>query len=229
MSQTASALKMTPGLDLSPYGIATSAEIVHNPSYDQLFEEETREGLRDLEKGYLTSSGAIAVDTGAFTGRSPKDKYIVKDALTTDTLWWSSQGDNDNKPIPPSTWSQLKTLVGNHLSGKRLFVVDAFCGANENTRLAVRFVTEVAWQAHFVTNMFIRPSVQELIDFEPDFVVMNGASVVNPNWQEQGLNSENFVAFNVVRRRDEKGHVLLYEFLVAAARHRLNALLGECG
>jgi len=196
MSQTASALKMTSGLDLSPYGIAASAEIVHNPSYDQLFEEETREGLRDLEKGYLTSSGAIAVDTGAFTGRSPKDKYIVKDALTTDTLWWSSQGDNDNKPIPPSTWLQLKTLVGNHLSGKRLFVVDAFCGANENTRLAVRFVTEVAWQAHFVTNMFIRPSVQELIDFEPDFVVMNGASVVNPNWQEQGLNSENFVAFN---------------------------------
>lgn len=183
-------------LDLSPYGIFSAVEIVHNPGYEQLFEEETCDDLEELERGTLTSSGSIAVDTGAFTGRSPKDKYIVEDDLTRDKLWWSTQGDNDNKAISGEIWTDLKSLVGNHLSGKRLFVVDAFCGANEDTRLSVRFVTEVAWQAHFVTNMFIRPTQRELMAFEPDFVVMNGASVVNPKWQEQGLNSENFVAFN---------------------------------
>lgn len=194
MNQAARAV--TTGLDLSPYGISSASEIIYNPSYEQLFEEETRTDLNELEKGVLTDSGAIAVDTGAFTGRSPKDKYIVEDDLTRDVLWWSTQGDNDNKAISEEIWSKLKSLVGNHLSGKRLFIVDAFCGANENTRLSVRFVTEVAWQAHFVTNMFIRPSEQELARFEPDFVVMNAASVVNPDWKEQGLNSENFVAFN---------------------------------
>lgn len=186
----------TSEMDLSPYGIYSASEIIYNPGYEQLFVEETREDLEELERGTLTDSGAIAVDTGAFTGRSPKDKYIVEDDLTRDTLWWSTQGDNDNKAISGKVWTELKTLVGNHLSGKRLFVVDAFCGANENTRLSVRFVTEVAWQAHFVTNMFIRPSQSELASFEPDFVVMNGASVVNTQWREQGLNSENFVAFN---------------------------------
>ena len=195
MNQTARAMTNN-GLDLSPYGISNVSEIVYNPGYEQLFNEETRSDLQKLERGTLTSSGAIAVDTGAFTGRSPKDKYIVEDELTRDVLWWSTQGENDNKAISETVWSSLKSLVGNHLTGRRLFVVDAFCGANSNTRLSVRFITEVAWQAHFVTNMFIRPSAQELSRFEPDFAVLNAASVVNPDWQEQGLNSENFVAFN---------------------------------
>ncbi len=194
MNQTARVV--TTGLNLSLYGISAASEIVYNPSYETLFAEETRDDLQALERGTLTDSGAIAVDTGAFTGRSPKDKYIVEDALTKDVLWWSTQGENDNKPISEAIWAQLKTRVCDHLTGKRLFIVDAFCGANENTRLAVRFITEVAWQAHFVTNMFIRPSIEELAAFDPDFVVMNGASVVNPDWQAQGLNSENFVAFN---------------------------------
>jgi len=194
MNQPAQSLDLS--LDLTPYGIPTTAEIIYNPSYDLLFAEELRGDLRDLEKGVLTTSGAVAVDTGAFTGRSPKDKYIVEDSLTKDVLWWADQGANDNKPISETVWTDLKKLVTNHLTGKRLFVVDAFCGANENSRLAVRFVTEVAWQAHFVTNMFIKPTASELADFEPDFVVMNGASVVNDKWAEQGLNSENFVAFN---------------------------------
>lgn len=187
---------ITTGIDLSSYGISTADEIVYNPGYDQLFAEETRDDLQALERGTITDSGAVAVDTGAFTGRSPKDKYIVEDALTKDTLWWSTQGENDNKAISETVWSELKSLVVNHLSGKRLFVVDTFCGANENTRLKVRFITEVAWQAHFVTNMFIRPTESELASYEPDFVVMNAASVVNPDWQRQGMNSENFVAFN---------------------------------
>jgi len=195
MNQTARAMTNN-GLDLSPYGISNVSEIVYNPGYEQLFKEETRTDLQKLERGTLTSGGAIAVDTGAFTGRSPKDKYIVEDELTRDVLWWSTQGENDNKAISETVWSSLKSLVGNHLTGRRLFVVDAFCGANSNTRLSVRFITEVAWQAHFVTNMFIRPSAQELSRFEPDFAVLNAASVVNPDWQEQGLNSENFVAFN---------------------------------
>jgi len=190
------AQKLEPTLDLAPYGIPSTAEVIYNPSYDLLFAEELRNDLQDLEKGVLTSSGAVAVDTGAFTGRSPKDKYIVEDALTKDVLWWADQGANDNTPISESIWADLKTLVTSHLTGQRLFVVDAYCGANENSRLAVRFVTEVAWQAHFVTNMFIRPTADELASFEPDFVVMNGASVVNDKWEEQGLNSENFVAFN---------------------------------
>ncbi|MFK7853009.1 MAG: phosphoenolpyruvate carboxykinase (ATP) [Granulosicoccus sp.] len=187
---------VTTGLNLSDCGISSAAEIIYNPSYQQLFEEESRTDLQALERGTLTSSGAIAVDTGKFTGRSPKDKYIVEDALTKDVLWWADQGANDNKPISEPVWNDLKKLVGDHLTGKRLFVVDAYCGANENSRLNVRFVTEVAWQAHFVTNMFIRPSIDELASFEPDFVVLNGASVINEKWQEHGMNSENFVAFN---------------------------------
>ncbi|MBX2879429.1 MAG: phosphoenolpyruvate carboxykinase (ATP) [Granulosicoccus sp.] len=187
-------------IDLSPYGISDVREIVYNPSFDQLFEEETREDLEGFARGILTDSGAIAVDTGKFTGRSPKDKYIVKDDVTRDTLWWSDQGANDNKSITPEIWSDLKEIVGAQLSGKRLFVVDTFCGANENTRLKVRFVTEVAWQAHFVTNMFIRPTGEELLNYDPDFVVLNGAMTVNDRWQEHGLNSENFVAFNLTEK-----------------------------
>ncbi|OMQ26847.1 phosphoenolpyruvate carboxykinase (ATP) [Serratia oryzae] len=187
---------------LTRYGIHHASEIVYNPSYQQLFAEETRTDLPALERGTLTQLGAVNVDTGEFTGRSPKDKYIVRDDTTRDTVWWadSGTGKNDNQPLSPEVWQHLKTLVGNQLSNKRLFVVDAFCGANADTRLKVRFITEVAWQAHFVKNMFIRPSEQELQDFEPDFVVMNGAKCTNPDWQRQGMHSENFVAFNLTER-----------------------------
>ncbi|MBT0396910.1 phosphoenolpyruvate carboxykinase (ATP) [Morganella morganii] len=188
--------------ELEQYGIRDAAEIIYNPSYDLLFDEETRPGLTGYEHGVVTTSGAVAVDTGIFTGRSPKDKYLVRDDLTRDTVWWADQGKgkNDNKPLSQDTWNSLKYLITNQLSGKRLFVVDAFCGANADTRLKVRFITEVAWQAHFVKNMFIRPDENELHDFEPDFIVMNGAKCVNPDWQAQGLNSENFVAFNLSER-----------------------------
>jgi phosphoenolpyruvate carboxykinase (ATP) len=185
---------------LASYGIENPTDLVVNPSYEQLFEEETRDDLEGFEAGTLTTMDAVSVNTGIFTGRSPKDKYIVKDDTTRDTLWWADQGKNDNKSIDLETWSHLKGLVGNQLSNSRLFVIDLYCGANEATRLKVRFVTQVAWQAHFVKNMFIRPSDEELANFQPDFVVMNGAKTVNDKWQEQGLNSENFVAFNMTER-----------------------------
>lgn len=185
---------------LASYGIVAPSELVINPSYEQLFAEETRADLEGFEAGTVTSMGAVAVNTGIFTGRSPKDKYIVKDDVTRDNLWWSDQGKNDNKAIDVDTWNHLKSLVGNQLSGERLFVIDLFCGANEATQLKVRFVTQVAWQAHFVKNMFIRPSDEQLANFEPDFVVLNGAKTTNDKWQEQGLNSENFVAFNMTER-----------------------------
>ncbi|HEY0923036.1 phosphoenolpyruvate carboxykinase (ATP) [Rheinheimera pacifica] len=187
-------------LDLGQYGITDVTEIVYNPSYDQLFAEETRNDLKGYEQGKLTKLGAVSVDTGIFTGRSPKDKYIVRDDTTRDTVWWSDQGKNDNKAITPAVWADLKALVTKQLSGKRLFVVDTFCGANADTRLAVRFITEVAWQAHFVKNMFIRPTDAELKAYKPDFIVMNGAKCTNANWQQHGLNSENFVAFNLTER-----------------------------
>ncbi|WKE65902.1 phosphoenolpyruvate carboxykinase (ATP) [Gallaecimonas kandeliae] len=187
-------------LDLGQYGINDVREVIYNPSYEQLFIEETREDLEGYEKGAVTQLGAVAVDTGIFTGRSPKDKYIVRDDTTRDTVWWSDQGKNDNKPISTETWNHLKGLVTQQLSGKRLFVVDTYCGANADTRLKVRFITEVAWQAHFVKNMFIRPTEEELADFEPDFIVMNGAKTTNPDFEQHGLNSENFVAFNLTER-----------------------------
>ncbi|NDK99643.1 phosphoenolpyruvate carboxykinase (ATP) [Photorhabdus bodei] len=188
--------------ELADYGIHDVNEIIYNPSYELLFSEETKPSLEGCESGTLTNLGAVAVDTGIFTGRSPKDKYIVRDDVTRDTVWWADQGKgkNDNKPLQQETWTYLKGLVTKQLSGKRLFVVDAFCGANADTRLKVRFITEVAWQAHFVKNMFIRPSDEELVEFKPDFIVMNGAKCTNPQWQEQGLNSENFVAFNLTER-----------------------------
>ena len=188
--------------DLKAYGINDVQDIVHNPSYDTLYEEELAPNLEGYERGVLTNLGAIAVDTGIFTGRSPKDKYIVRDDTTRDTVWWADKGKgkNDNKPLSEETWQHLKGLVTRQLSGKRLFIVDAFCGANADTRLSVRFITEVAWQAHFVKNMFIRPGDEELANFKPDFIVMNGAKCTNPQWKEQGLNSENFVAFNLTER-----------------------------
>ena len=188
--------------ELEAYGISDVHDIVYNPSYDLLYQEELDPSLTGYERGVLTNLGAVAVDTGIFTGRSPKDKYIVRDDTTRDTFWWADKGKgkNDNKPLSPETWQHLKGLVTRQLSGKRLFVVDAFCGANPDTRLSVRFITEVAWQAHFVKNMFIRPSDEELAGFKPDFIVMNGAKCTNPQWKEQGLNSENFVAFNLTER-----------------------------
>ena len=197
-SNTARQLDSTP--DLSGYGISGVTEIIHNPSFEVLFAEETRVDLQGFERAVLTDLGAVAVDTGEFTGRSPKDKYIVKDDVTRDTLWWSDQGRNDNTAIDQSVWNDLRSAVTSQLSGKRLFVVDTYCGANEDTRLAVRFVMEVAWQAHFVKNMFIRPSEAELSSYEPDFVVLNGAKTTNEKWQEHGLNSENFVAFNLTEK-----------------------------
>ncbi|PKB88953.1 phosphoenolpyruvate carboxykinase (ATP) [Ewingella americana] len=187
---------------LATYGINDTREIVYNPDYDLLFKEETAPGLQGFERGQVTELGAVNVDTGIFTGRSPKDKYIVRDDTTRDTVWWADQGKgkNDNKPLSQEVWSELKALVTQQLSSKRLFIIDAFCGANADSRLKVRFITEVAWQAHFVKNMFIRPTDAELENFEPDFIVMNGAKCTNPNWQQQGLNSENFVAFNLAER-----------------------------
>ncbi|MGJ8691461.1 MAG: phosphoenolpyruvate carboxykinase (ATP) [Thalassotalea sp.] len=187
-------------IDLSQYGINNVTEIIYNPSYELLFSEETKVSLQGFDKGVVTELGAVNVNTGIFTGRSPKDKYIVRDDVTRDTVWWSDQGKNDNKAITQEVWLKLKDLVTVQLSGKRLFVVDTYCGANEDTRLKVRFITEVAWQAHFVKNMFICPSDEELTTYEPDFVVINGAKTTNPNWQAQGLNSENFVAFNLTEK-----------------------------
>ena len=192
-------------LDLSSYGIKDTTDVVYNPSYETFFEEETRDDLEGYEQGRVTESGAVSVNTGIFTGRSPKDKYIVRDDTTRDTVWWADQGKNDNKPIQQEDWVYLKGLVTQQLSAKRLFVVDAFCGANPDTRLKVRFVTEIAWQAHFVTNMFIRPSEEELATFEPDFVLLNGARCVNPQWEDMKMNSENFVAFNLTEKMQVVG------------------------
>lgn len=186
---------------LESLGITNIKEIIYNPSYSQLFEEETSDKLTGFEKCRLTNSGAVAVDTGIFTGRSPKDKFIVLDETTKDTVWWTSDKiKNDNKPMNETTWRALKKLVTNQLSNKKIFVVDAFCGANKDSRVAVRIITEVAWQAHFVKNMFIRPNDAELANFQPDFVVMNGSKTTNPNWKEQKLNSENFIAFNLTEK-----------------------------
>ena len=187
-------------INLSQYGIKNVTEVVYNPSYELLFNEETQGNLAGYEKGVETELGAVNVDTGDFTGRSPKDKYIVRDDVTKDTVWWSDQGKNDNKPMSQKTWEHLKDLVTSQLSGQKLFIVDTFCGANEDSRLKVRFITEVAWQAHFVKNMFIRPTDEELKDYEPDFIVMNGAKTTNSSWKEQGLHSENFVAFNITEK-----------------------------
>lgn len=186
--------------ELSDYGIRDIKEIIYNPSYNTLFSEETKPGLEGYEKGIITKPGAIAIDTGVFTGRSPKDKYVVLDDKTKDTVWWKSEKAkvSDNKPISLEIWNHCKSISSKQLSGKRLFVIDCFCGANKNTRLRVRFVVEVAWQAHFVKNMFIRPEPEELDDFKPDFVVLNASKSKNPDWKKQGLNSENFVFFNLM-------------------------------
>jgi phosphoenolpyruvate carboxykinase (ATP) len=185
--------------DLSAYGIYDVIEIHYNPDYNTLFAEETKPGLDKLERGIITKTGAISVDTGIFTGRSPKDKYIVLDENTKNRVWWKSEKSkvSDNKPITQEVWQHCKDLSAKQLSGKRLFVMDCFAGANENSRLRVRFLMEVAWQAHFVKNMFIRPEPGELEGFIPDFVVLMASKATNPDWQKQGLNSETFVMFNL--------------------------------
>ena len=188
-------------LDLTKYGITGTVEIVHNPSYDVLFAEETKAGLEGFEKGQVTELGAVNVMTGIYTGRSPKDKFLVKDATSENTVWWTSEEyKNDNKPVTTETWNVLKELAAKELSNKKLYVVDGFCGANEATRLKVRFIMEVAWQAHFVTNMFIRPSKEELEAFEPDFVVYNTSKAKVENYKELGLNSETAVGCNLTTK-----------------------------
>ena len=188
-------------LDLTKYGITGTVEIVHNPSYEVLFAEETKAGLEGFEKGQVTELGAVNVMTGIYTGRSPKDKFLVKDATSENTVWWTSEEyKNDNKPVTTETWNALKALAAKELSNKKLYVVDGYCGANEATRLKVRFIMEVAWQAHFVTNMFIRPSKEELESFEPDFVVYNASKAKVENYKELGLNSETAVVFNLTTK-----------------------------
>ena len=188
-------------LDLSKYGITGVTEILHNPSYETLFEEETKPGLTGYDKGRISELGAVDVMTGIYTGRSPKDKFIVMDENSKDTVWWTSdEYKNDNHPASEATWEAVKEIAKKELSGKKLYVVDAFCGANEDTRMAVRFIMEVAWQAHFVTNMFIRPTAEELANFKPDFIVYNASKAKVENYKELGLNSETAVVFNITSR-----------------------------
>ncbi len=188
-------------LDLAQYGIKDVKKIIHNPSYDDLYKAELDPSLEGYEKGILTDLGAVDVFTGVYTGRSPKDKYLVKDEVTEDTVWWTSdEYKNDNKPISTEVWDHLREKAVSELSDKTLYVVDVFCGANKNTRMAVRFIMEVAWQAHFVTNMFIRPTEEELKDFTPDFVVFNASKAKCENYKELGLHSETVVAFNIKQR-----------------------------
>ena len=188
-------------IDLSKYGISGVTEIVHNPSFEFLFEEETKPGLEGFDKGQVTELGAVNVMTGIYTGRSPKDKYIVMDDNSKDTVWWTTpEYPNDNHPLSEENWAKLKKIALGELSGKRLFVVDAFCGTNPDTRMAIRFIMEVAWQAHFIKNMFIAPTADELAAFEPDFVVYNASKAKVDDYKEMGLNSETAVAFNISSR-----------------------------
>jgi len=188
-------------IDLSKYGIVGTTEIVHNPSYEELYKEELKPELEGYEKAQESELGALNVMTGIYTGRSPQDKYIVMDETSKDTVWWTSaEYKNDNHPASKKAWEVVKDLAKKELSNKRLFVVDAFCGADESSRMAVRFIMEVAWQAHFVTNMFINPTKEELENFEPDFVVYNASKAKIDNYKELGLNSETAIMFNITSR-----------------------------
>ena len=188
-------------INLEQYGIIGSTVIAHNPSYEELYQAEINPALTGYEKGQVTELGAVNVMTGVFTGRSPKDKYIVDDAQSHDKVWWTSDAyKNDNHPMSEAVWASVKEIAQKELSGKGLYVVDAFCGANKATRLAVRFIVEVAWQAHFVENMFILPTEEELANFEPNFVIYNASKAKVENYKELGLNSETCVAFNTTSR-----------------------------
>ena len=188
-------------IDLTQYGITGTKEIIYNPSYEELFKEETLPTLEGFEKGVVTELGAVNVMTGVYTGRSPKDKFIVLDDQSKDNVWWTTEEyPNDNKPVTEKTWAAVKEIAIKELSNKKLYVVDRFCGANKDTRMAVRFIVEVAWQAHFVTNMFIAPTEEELKDFKPDFVVYNASKAKVENYKELGLNSETAVVFNITSR-----------------------------
>ena len=185
-------------LNLEQYGITDVKEIVYNPSYEFLYEEEMKDGLQGFEKGQLTELGAVNVMTGVYTGRSPKDKYIVMDENSKDTVWWTTpEYPNDNHVMSEDVWAKVKDLAVKKLCGKRLFVMDAFCGANKDTRMAVRFIMEVAWQAHFVKNMFIAPTEEEQANFKPDFVVYAASRAKVDNYRELGINSETCIAFNI--------------------------------
>ena len=194
-------------LDLLKYGIKEVTEVIYNPSYETLYKEETNPNLTGFDRGQLTELGAINVMTGVYTGRSPKDKFFVMDDVSKDTVWWTSpEYPNDNKPITKDAWRELKRIAVGELSGKKLYVVDAFCGASVKTRIKVRFIMEVAWQAHFVRNMFIRPTEEELEHFgEPDFVIFTASKAKVDNYKELGLNSETAVAFNL----EEKIQVII--------------------
>ena len=189
-------------IDLSKYGITGVQEIVYNPDYDTLYNDELNPELTGYEKGTVTELGAVNVMTGVYTGRSPKDKFFVMDETSKDTIWWTSEEyKNDNKPVTKETWAELKKIASEELSNKKLYVMDAFCGANENTRIKIRFIMEVAWQAHFVKNMFIRPTEEELANFgEPDFVVLTASKAKVENYKEHGLNSETAVVFNLTEK-----------------------------
>ena len=236
-------------IDLTKYGITGTTEIVYNPSYETLFAEETKEGLTGYEVGKVTELDTVNVMTGIFTGRSPKDKYIVMDENSKDTVWWTTdEYKNDNHPMTEATWAVVKDIAQKELSNKRLFVVDAFCGANKDSRMAIRFIVEVAWQAHFVKNMFIVPTDEELASFEPDFVIYNASKAKIENFAELGLNSETCAAFNITSREQviintwyggemkkgmfsmmnyylPEGYVLHDELLPPSQGHRFNALL----
>ncbi len=192
----------TNNIDLSIYGITDVNTIYHNLSYEDLFVHETDPKLEGFEKGFITNTGAVAVDTGIFTGRSPKDKYIVRESENENNVWWANpiRKSSDNKPISEEIWEHLKGIAKNQLSAKKLYVTDAFCGANDNTRLKIRVVSEIAWASHFVKNMFIRPTEEELADFTPDYVILHACKATNPQWKEQGLTSDVFAAFNLKER-----------------------------
>ncbi|MFA6755860.1 MAG: phosphoenolpyruvate carboxykinase (ATP) [Bacilli bacterium] len=188
-------------INLEKYGITGTKEVIYNPSYDELFKEETKKDLTGYEKGQVSELGAVNVMTGIYTGRSPKDKYIVVDDNSKNTVWWTTEGyKNDNHPATKEAWDAVKKIAQKELSNKKLYVVDAFCGANKDTRMAIRFIVEVAWQAHFVENMFIRPTKEELEHFEPDFVIYNASKAKVTNYKELGLNSETAVMFNITSR-----------------------------
>jgi len=189
-------------LNLSDYGIEDVKEIFHNLSYDELFKHETDPALEGFEKGFLTDTGAVTVDTGIFTGRSPKDKFIVREETSEHNIWWKNEKRkaSDNKPVSEEVWKELIDRSAKQLSGKRLYVQDGYSGANEDTRIKIRFITEVAWQAHFVKNMFIRPTDEELVTFEPDFVVLNAAKTSNPDWERHQMHSEVYAVFNLKAR-----------------------------